>query len=94
MNVYRIKSQDGSGYLLKAEGIHRDGDWIMLTNQAPVMESRRINHPASTEQPQGRIEDVMVSTGRLSQQPIAFFYKPISVELVPPTEEPSNGDDA
>lgn len=96
MNRYQIVTQNERNVIKHAEAIHRDGDWIMLTVTAPQMESRRIDHPPSTEYPQGRIENVMVATGRVQQQPIAYFYKPTSVEFIGTAEakEPSNGDDA
>lgn len=89
MNKYLVEDQQGHKHTpIEAESMLRDGDWIMLTKAAPVMESRRIDKG----EPEG-IVNVMVSTGRVTQQPVAYFYKPTSVLLVS-SEEPSNGDDA
>lgn len=96
MNKYTVTNSENRTLHVAAEAITRDGDWVLLTKAVPQMEPRTINHP---EQPgtadqaykPARTETVMVSTGRMTQQPIAMFYKPISVELA---GELSNGNDA
>lgn len=96
MNTYSVIDSEKRMVRIKAETIARDGDWILLQRGVPHMESRTINHPeqpGTADKPYqaARTETVMVSTGRIAQQPIAMFYKPISVELY---EEPSDGDNA
>jgi hypothetical protein len=91
-----VVTSSGRTVALEAETFSRDGDWILLTKAAPQMEPRTINHPeqfGTAESPEykpARTETVMVSTGRMVQQPIACFYKPESIEL----REPSDGNDA
>lgn len=90
MPKYRVRNSEGDLQpVIEAESMMRDGDWIMLTKSMPVMESRRVEKPRDPTNPDSlpEVQTVMVSTGRVQQTPIAYFYKPISVELVEPTAE-------
>lgn len=95
---YRVTDSEGiTRSPIEAASMRRDGDWLELTNSAPQMEERKINHPeqpGTADKPYqpARVEVIQVHTGRMVQQPIAIFYKPIAVILV--NEEPSNGNDA
>lgn len=91
MNRYKVVAQNEHLITVEAESVQRDGDWVILNNSMPAMETRVIDDPETAS---GKRE-IKVSSGRSVFAPVAIFFRPISVELmVEKPEEPSNGDDA
>lgn len=89
MNRYNIVTSNDRMCRIEAESIRREGDWLELTKSVPQMETRKVPYPADAANPQGRVEEVLVATGRFIQAPIAIFYKPVSCELLVPESKES-----
>lgn len=91
---FKVIEQNGNVQHIVGDTMSRDGDWLIINQMVDKMEPRTFPNPADV----GGTQTVMVATGAKVPQPMAMFYKPISVvtlpEAEPKSEESADVNDA
>lgn len=88
---FKIKEQNENVQHIVGDTMSRDGDWLLINQMVDKMEPRTFPNAADI----GGTQTVLVATGAKVPQPVAMFYKPISVvTLAEPKPEPAAEESA